>query len=80
MTLFINEKYKPIERLQQIVNQELPVTDDWMKYNKLFLNYTKTNFFICEAKRNTKSVKNFRITIGKHVLQSVENVKYLGVT
>ena len=54
--------------------------DDWMKYNKLALNYTKTNFFICEAKRNTKSVKNFRITIGKHVIQSVEIVKYLGVT
>ena len=73
-------KNKNVEQLQQSGNQELLVIDDWMKYNKLSLNYTKTNFFICEAKRNTKSIKNFRITMGKHVIQSVEIVKYLGVT
>ena len=46
VTLFADDtvllmKNKNVEQLQQIVNQELLVIDDWMKYNKLSLNYTE---------------------------------------
>ena len=44
------------------------------------LNCTKTNFFVCTAKRKSKSVDSFKITIGNHDIQSVAKVKYLGVT
>ena len=44
------------------------------------LNCNKTNFFVCTTKRKSKSVGSFKITIGNHDIQSVEKVKYLGVT
>ena len=85
VTLFADDtvlvmKNNNINQLQRDVNQELQVIDEWMKYNRLSLNCTKTNFFVCTAKRKSKSVDSFKITIGNHVIQSVAKVKYLGVT
>ena len=72
-------KNNNINQLQRDVNQELQVIDVWMKYNRLSLNCTKTNFCACTTKRKSKSVGSFKI-IGNHDIQSVEKVKYLGVT
>ena len=49
-----------------------------MPYNRLSLNYTKTNFYLIATKHNSKLVKNFNVAVGKHDIQSVEKVKYLG--
>ena len=32
--------------LQQ-VNQKLNIIHEWMKYNRLSLNYTETTYFVC---------------------------------
>ena len=39
-------KNKNTAHLQQQVNQELISIDEWMKYNRLSLNYTKTTYFV----------------------------------
>ena len=43
-------KNKNKAHLQQQVNQELTFIDEWMKYNRLSLNYTKTTYFVCAPK------------------------------
>ena len=85
VTLFANDavlvmKNNNINQLQRDANLELQVIDEWMKYKRLSLNCTKTNFFVCTTKRESKSVGSFKITIGNHDIQSVAKVKYLGVT
>ena len=72
-------KNKNTAHLQQQVNQELTSIDEWMKYNRLSLNYTKTTYFVCAPKCHSSSWKNFTIKIGKHIIPSVESIKYLGV-
>ena len=72
-------KNKNKAHLQQQVNQELTFIDEWMKYNRLSLNYTKTTYFVCAPKCHSSSWKNFTIKIGKHIIPSVESIKYLGV-
>ena len=72
-------KNKNIARLQQQVNQELTFIDEWMKYNRLSLNYTKTTYFVCALKCHSSSIKNFTIKVGKNTIPSVESIKYLGV-
>ena len=66
------------DKLQELVNHELRVIYDWMKNNRLSLNYTKTNFYLSANKHNFKLVTNFNVAVGKHDIQSVEKVKYLG--
>ena len=48
---------KIINKLQELVNHELRVIDDSMKYNGLSLNYTKTSFYLSANKHNSKLVK-----------------------
>ena len=43
-------KNKNKARLQQQVNQELIIINEWMKYHRLSLNYTKPSFFVCARK------------------------------
>ena len=82
--LFANDtvlilKNKNKARLQQQINQELTFIDEWMKHNRLSLNYIKTTYFVCAPKCHSSSLKNFTIKIGKHTIPSVESIKYLGV-
>ena len=47
-------KNKNKAHLQQQVNQELTFIDEWMKYNRLSLNYTKTTYFCLCSKMSLK--------------------------
>ena len=83
VTLFADDtvlltRNKNINKLQELVNHELRVIDDWLKCNRLSLNYTKINFYVRANKHNSKLVKNFNVAVGKHDIQSFEKVKYLG--
>ena len=70
---------KNLNKLQElIVNHELRFINNWMKYNTLSLNYSKTNFYLSAKEHNSKLVKNFNVVVGKYDIQSVEKVKYLG--
>ena len=56
--------------------EELCKIDSWMKINKLSINYAKTKFMLLTAK---KSPINMNIHIGKHEIEQVSLLKYLGV-
>ena len=44
-------KDKNISNLQIAVNQELSDVDNWMRYNRLSLNFLKSSFFISTTKQ-----------------------------
>jgi len=59
------------------MNNELRKIDVWMKINKLSINYNKTKFIIISFK---KAPHNVKISIGKHKIEEVFEMKYLGIT
>ena len=63
--------------LEQQINQELENVVLWMKQNKLFLNFEKSNFMIFSKKLNKDA--NFSIKLGDVGLKRVNETKYLGV-
>lgn len=67
-----NSKY-----LQQQVSQEIVKIDEWMRKNKLTLNYEKSNFMIIGNKLS--KTNGFKLVINKHVIPQTNSVKYLGV-
>ncbi len=62
--------------LQVEVNNELSKVNDWLKVNKLSLNYEKTNFMIFSNKKTKTDIK---IKIDGVFLNKVNSTKYLGV-
>ena len=62
------------KRLNKQINIEIDKIDQWMKLNKLSLNYTKTKFMIFRPNLKKNPYK-FNIEIGNHVLQQVDQVK-----
>ena len=62
--------------LQKICDNELIKIHNWMKINKLSINFEKTNFMIFSKKR--KKVK-FNLDIEGNILNRVSNIKYLGI-
>ena len=44
-------KDKIISHLKILVNHELKIVDEWMKSNRLSLNYSKTSYFVNYPKR-----------------------------
>ena len=44
-------KDRSITKLQELVNKELKIVDEWMKYNRLSLNNNKTTYFVVYPKR-----------------------------
>ena len=66
-------KNKNKARFQEQVNQERTFIDEWIKYNRLSLNYTKTTYFDCAPKCHSSSLKNFTIKIGKHTIPSMKS-------
>ena len=56
--------------------EELCKIDNWMKINELSINYAKTKSMLVSAKKNPI---NMNIHIGKHEIEQVSKLKYLGV-
>ena len=71
----IYSDYRPTD-LQNGVNSELAKVDQWMRCNKLSINYSKSNYIIFTRK---KSQINLNIHITGNHLQGVSQTKYLGV-
>ena len=63
--------------LENKINKELENINSWLKSNKLFLNYKKTNYLIF-SKRKTKYHLN--IVINNQKLIEQDSTKYLGIT
>ena len=71
-----------ITTLQNDVNKELTKIDEWMRLNKLSLNYNKSKYMLITKKKknNSEDLINFKFTIGKHKIEQVSQIKYLGIT
>ena len=68
-----------LENLEKRVNNELQSVDNWLRRNKLSLNFNKTNYMITN-KHPAKTVDiDFNLTINGVSLERVHSVKYLGV-
>ena len=65
-------------RLNKQINSEIDKIDQWMKLNKLSLSYTKTKFMLFRPNFKKNSYK-FKIEKGNHVLEQVDQIKYLDV-
>ena len=79
--LFADDAYLTLRHnnpdiLEHLVNQELIKTNEWIRINKLTINYKKTNFIIFFR---TKHNKCYRITMNNNLLERVTETRYLGV-
>ena len=72
-------KDRNITKLQELVNKELKIVDEWMKYNRLSLNYNKTTYFVVSPKRQKNNTNNFSLTVGGHDIPFSNYTKYLGI-
>ena len=63
-------------QLQDKVSKELTTIDNWMKHNRLSLNYSKTTYFVIG--KNNLNDSNFH-QIDKHAIPTSEVVRYLGI-
>ena len=72
-------KNKHINQLQQQVNRELCIIDEWMKCNRLSLNYAKTSYIVYSPKCYSIISENFCIKLGNHDIPFMDALKYLGV-
>ena len=63
--------------LQEHVNMELVKVHQWLKENKLFINYKKSNFLIFTKKQLQH---NFQIKLGSEIISQKASTNYLGLT
>jgi len=65
------------QQLNTLANAELQKINNWMRINKLSLNYKKTTFMIIKC--DPKPVTSFSINIGNNQIAQTNCTKYLGV-
>ena len=63
--------------LQSIVNTELEKVNEWLRFNKLSLNYSKTSYMIVSSKNN--QLTEFNVKINDKTITRTTCVKYRGV-
>ena len=63
--------------LQTTVNLELCKNDNWLRSDKLSLNYNKTNFTLLTSRKHSSA--SFEVIINNHNISPEDNLKYLGV-
>ena len=69
---------KCLKSLHTAVNEELAKIDHWFKINKLSLIYNQTKYMLFPGNTSDKTNK-YNVTIRKHSLEKVEQIKYLGI-
>ena len=72
-------KNRNIDHLQQQVNEQLNGINDWMIYNRLSINYSKTTYFITQPRSKRKLLNEINIKMGELTIQEQNNAKYLGI-
>ena len=83
-TLFADETYLSLSdinlsNLEQKVNYQLQLIHQWLKRNKLTLNYSKTTYLLFNKQPHVQVCSKFRLHINKSLLERENAVKYLGV-
>ena len=72
-------KNKNINQLQQQVNRELGIIDEWMKCNRLSLNYAKISYIVYTPKCSSIISENFCIKLGNHDIPFMDALMYSDV-
>ena len=72
-------KNRNIDHLQQQVTEQLNGINDWMIYNRLSINYSKTTYFITQPRNKRKLLNEINIKMGELTIQEQNNAKYLGI-
>ena len=67
-----------VDELQNNVNLELTNVINWMRNNRLSINFAKTEYMIVTKKKLIEHLK-FEIKIDNHVISKKECIKYQGV-
>ena len=70
------QSHNNIVQLQSIVNNQLIKVNNWLKINKLSINYSKSNYIIFTKQRIQKTLN---INMEGNELERVRETKYLGV-
>ena len=74
-----------LHNLFNIANSELSFLSQWIRANKLYINYDKTNYMIFEPSRPKHPLKapasvcNTSLLFDGHALSQVHSIKYLGL-
>ena len=74
--------HKNLDNLQHMVNVEVIKVDNWLRSNKLSLNYSKSTFMLTKSLKNNSNLSetcSFRIKINHSSFQWKTCAKYLGV-
>lgn len=82
--LFADDAYlmlshKNLQHLEENVNNELVKIDQWLRMNKLTLNYSKSNYMLINKTPKLIENSDLQISVNKNVIKRVGSVKYLGV-
>jgi len=72
----ITASHHQINKLENMINNELNHISNWMKINKLTINYKKTEYIIAT---NKKSKPTLNLKIDENKINQSTSIKYLGV-
>ena len=82
MILIFVISHKNLDNLQHMVNVELIKVDNWLRSNKLSLNYSKSTFILTKSLKKNSNLSetcSFQIKINDSCFQRTKCAKYLGV-
>ena len=65
MAQILQHHMKNKDTLEKSVNNEMINISNWMKLNRLFINYNKTEYIVITNKKNKP---NYQIKIDKNVI------------
>ena len=69
-----------IDKVLEVINEELRELKTWLKKNKLKLNIMKTKYLIMGKNIDENLIENeIKIDIDGEIIERVKNIKYLGV-
>ena len=72
--------HKSLQKLNQIVNEELGLMAEWFSANKLTLNLDKTNFILFKSHRKIGSSEDLlKLSVNGMPITKVNSIKFLGV-
>lgn len=63
-----------------MMQDDLNTINNWLMYNKLTMNYVKTNYMIIGTRFSVNNYTEMSLKIGNSSIQRVESIKYLGIT
>ena len=73
---FLSYQHSDPACVNKVINEELRKVDEWLRANKVFINYFKTKFLLFN---NTSRKFDFKIHINRFNIEQGESIKYLGV-